>query len=65
MSYNDFVKETKKVFSKYSYSKEEVEKYFNTKDVQEILRENYEGYTERGIAGYSPAATASCLDMLH
>lgn len=66
MSYNDFVREVKKIFKDdYEYPMDKMNAYFSRSDVIELLRKHYEGYTEDNIAGYSPAATASCLDMLY
>ena len=63
MSYNEFVTETKKAFTKMGYTDAETDKYFKAKE--SILRRNYEGFNERKVAGYSPSATASCLDMMY
>ena len=35
------------------------------KELEEILEKHCEGYTKRDVAGYSPEATAGCLDMMY
>ena len=66
MTYEEFVNEIKKIFrDDYGYPKAQMNEYFSRSEVDELLRRHYAGYTEDNIAGYSPAATASCLDMLY
>ena len=65
MSFNEYKSKVVKMFKSCGYSDADTSKYFSTKQVDELLRKHYEGFTDNGIAGYSPEATASCLDMLY
>ncbi len=69
MTQNEYEKEVKKTFIKYTnLPDDEVNEYFMTETVQSLLKVNYEGYVKAGNGpkrGYSVDATANCLDMMY
>ena len=63
MSYAEFVKLVRDNFKKCGdYTDKETDDFLAKNE--KMLREHYEGFTNDNIAGYSPIATASCLDMM-
>lgn len=64
MTYEEYYNEVYKQLS-YYYSKKDIDEYLSRSDIKEMLLQHYNGYTKRNVAGYSPAATANCLDYMY
>lgn len=67
MSYNDYRNEVIKIFKKSmpDLSDAEINKYFNAKDTDDVVRNDYKSFSGKNLANISPSGTASCLYMLY
>ena len=64
MSYAEYVNAVKDNFKKVGgYSDSEADAFLSKNE--QMLRKHYDGFNNRNVAGYSPVATASCLDMMY
>ena len=64
MTYEEYYNEVYKHLLNY-YSDKDANEYLSRPDIKEMLLQHYDGYTKRNVAGYSPAATANCLDYMY
>lgn len=64
MTYEEYYNEIYKHLLNY-YSDKDANEYLSRPDIKEMLLQHYDGYTKRNVAGYSPAATANCLDYMY
>lgn len=65
MSFNEYKSAVAKELLDYGYTKAQIDKFLAKSDIDAIVRDTYEEYSEDGTAGTEPSATASCLDMLY
>lgn len=69
MTFQSYVYEVKKSFSKYNYKEPDIDNYFNSSATKTLLAKKFRDYTEsddndvRNSA--NPNAVAYCLDMLY
>ena len=64
MTYKEYYNEVYKFVSNY-LPDEDIDEYLSRPDINEMLLQHYDGYTKHNVAGYSPAATANCLDYMY
>ncbi len=64
MTYEEYYNEVYKLLLNY-YSDKDANEYLLRPDIKEMLLQHYDGYTKRNVAGYSPVATANCLDYMY
>jgi hypothetical protein len=64
MTYEEYYNEVYKLVSNY-LPDEDIDEYLSRPDIKEMLLKQFDGYTKNNIAGYSPAATANCLDYMY
>ena len=63
--YEEFKEKVFALFMKNGYAEDEINAFFLRPNIEELIERNYEGYTKRDVAGYSPEATAGCLDLMY
>lgn len=70
ITFDAYVNAVKKSFGENSYTKQEIDEYFNSASVKQMLKEEYEDYTTEDpnditSGGHDPNAVAYCLDMMY
>ncbi len=64
MTYEEYYNKVREYLS-YCLAGKDVDEYLSRLEIKEMLLKHYDGYTKNNVAGYSPEATATCLDYMY